>query len=65
MDFDELFANVCDALQREQRISYRALRRRFELSDDDLEDLKDEVRAGSDTRNELFSEPFLNLPHPS
>jgi hypothetical protein len=40
MDFDELFANVCDALRREQRISYRALRRRFELSDDDLEDLK-------------------------
>ena len=43
MDYDELFANVCEALQREQRISYRALRRRFELSDDDLEDLKDEL----------------------
>ena len=43
MDYDELFANVCAALQREQRISYRALRRRFELSDDDLEDLKDEL----------------------
>jgi hypothetical protein len=43
MDFDELFANVCDALRREQRISYRALRRRFELSDDDLEDLKVEI----------------------
>ena len=43
MAYDELFANVCEALQREQRISYRALRRRFELSDDDLEDLKDEL----------------------
>ena len=43
MDFDELFANVCDALRCEQRISYRALRRRFELSDDDLEDLKVEI----------------------
>ena len=43
MDFDELFANVCDALRHEQRISYRALRRRFELSDDDLEDLKVEI----------------------
>jgi class 3 adenylate cyclase len=43
MDFDELFANVCDALQHEQRISYRALRRRFELSDDDLQDLTDEL----------------------
>lgn len=43
MNFDELFANVCAALRREQRISYRALRRRFELSDDDLEDLKVEL----------------------
>lgn len=25
MDFGELFANVCEALRREQRISYRAL----------------------------------------
>jgi len=43
VNFDELFANVCAALRREQRISYRALRRRFELSDDDLEDLKVEL----------------------
>jgi hypothetical protein len=43
MDFDELFANICEVLRREQRISYRALRRRFELSDDDLEDLKVEI----------------------
>jgi hypothetical protein len=43
MTFDELFAQVCEALQHEQRISYRALRRRFNLADDDLEDLKDEL----------------------
>lgn len=43
MNCDELFANVCAALRREQRISYRVLRRRFELSDDDLEDLKVEL----------------------
>jgi hypothetical protein len=43
MDFDELFAQVLEAFQREQRISYRALRRRFDLSDDDLEDLKIEI----------------------
>jgi hypothetical protein len=43
MTFDELFAHVLEALQREQRISYRALRRRFDLSDDDLEDLKIEI----------------------
>lgn len=42
-DFDELFANVCEALRREQRISKRVLRRRFELSDDDLEDITDEL----------------------
>ena len=43
VNFDELFANVCDALRRERRISYRALRRRFELSDEDLEDLTEEL----------------------
>jgi len=43
MDFDALFAQVLEVLQREQRISYRALRRRFNLSDDDLDDLKDEL----------------------
>jgi hypothetical protein len=43
MTFDELFARVCEALQREQRISYRALRRRFALSGEDLADLQDEL----------------------
>ncbi len=43
MTFDELFTRVCEALQREQRISYRALRRRFALSDEDLADLQDEL----------------------
>ena len=43
MTFDDILAHVLEALQQEQRISYRALRRRFELSDDDLEDIKDEL----------------------
>jgi class 3 adenylate cyclase len=43
MDFDALFAQVIALLQREQRISYRVLKRRFALSDDDLADLKDEL----------------------
>src|SRR5215510_14161556 len=43
MDFDALFAQVITLLQREQRISYRVLKRRFALSDDDLADLKDEL----------------------
>jgi class 3 adenylate cyclase len=45
MTFDELFTRVCAALQQEQRISYRALRRRFALSDEDLADLTDELIA--------------------
>lgn len=43
MDFDTLFAQVIALLQREQRISYRVLKRRFALSDDDLADLQDEL----------------------
>jgi hypothetical protein len=38
MDFDTLFAQVIALLQREQRISYRVLKRSFALSDDDLTD---------------------------
>ena len=45
MTFDELLAQVLDLLQREGRVSYRALKRRFALDDDDLEDLKDEIIA--------------------
>src|SRR5262245_14273267 len=43
MDFDALFAQVIALLQREQRVSYRVLKRRFALSDDDLADVKDEI----------------------
>src|SRR5215510_8588765 len=45
MTFDELLTQVLDLLQREGRVSYRALKRRFDLDDDDLEDLKDEIIA--------------------
>jgi hypothetical protein len=43
MTFDEVLAHVLALLQREQRVSYRALKRRFDLGDDYLEDLKDET----------------------
>ena len=43
MTFDELLAQIRVLLQHEQRISYRALKRRFTLEDDDLEALKDEL----------------------
>jgi hypothetical protein len=43
MTFDEIFAQVLDLLQRERRLSYRAIKLRFGLDDDHLEALKDEI----------------------
>ncbi len=43
MDYDELVAKVIELLQREKRVPYRALKRRFDLDDDYIEDLKDEL----------------------
>ena len=40
MTFEEILAQVRDQLQREQRVAYRILKREFDLSDADLEDLK-------------------------
>jgi hypothetical protein len=36
MTFDEVLTNVIDLLQRQERVSYRALKRRFDLDDDYL-----------------------------
>src|SRR5262245_34541268 len=43
MTFDEILTQVLDLLQRERRLSYRALKVRFGLDDDHLEALKDEI----------------------
>ncbi len=43
MTFDETLAQVRDLLRREGRVSYRALKRRFALDDEYLEDLKAEI----------------------
>ena len=43
MAFEEILAQVLHLLQREGRISYRALKLRFNLDDDYLEALKDEI----------------------
>src|SRR4030095_16862699 len=43
MIFDEILSQVQDLLQREQRISYRGLKRRFALDDEYVEDLKEEL----------------------
>src|SRR6266436_9166396 len=40
MDYDELVAKVIELLQREKRIPYRSLKRRFDVDDDYIEDLK-------------------------
>jgi class 3 adenylate cyclase/tetratricopeptide (TPR) repeat protein len=43
MTFDEILTQVLDLLRREGRVSYRALKRRFDLDEDYLEDLKAEI----------------------
>src|SRR5262245_50329225 len=43
MDFDALLAQVRALLQRQERVSYRALRLRFQLDDEALAALKDEL----------------------
>jgi class 3 adenylate cyclase/predicted ATPase len=43
MTFDEVLTQILALLQREKRVSYRALKRRFDLDDDYLEDVKDEL----------------------
>ena len=43
LTFDELSTQVLELLQRNGRVSYRALKRRFNLDNDYLEDLKAEI----------------------
>jgi hypothetical protein len=40
MDYDALVAKVIELLQREKRVPYRVLKRRFALDDDYIEDVK-------------------------
>jgi class 3 adenylate cyclase len=51
MTFDEILAQIIDLLKRQGRVSYSALKRRFDLSDDYLNDLKDEL---------LFAHPVVD-----
>jgi hypothetical protein len=43
MTFEEVLAQIIEVLQREKRIFYRALKRRFALDDAYLDDLKEEI----------------------
>ena len=40
MTFDEILAQVLELLQKEGRVAYRVLKRRFVLDDEYVEDLK-------------------------
>jgi TOMM system kinase/cyclase fusion protein len=51
MTFDEILTQIIDLLKRQGRVSYGALKRRFDLDDDYLEDLKDEL---------LFAHPVVD-----
>src|SRR5215471_7143121 len=43
MTFDEILEQVITLLQRQGRVSYRALKRRFGIDDDYIDDLKEEI----------------------
>src|SRR6516164_8647424 len=43
MDYDAVLAQVIALLQQEQRVAYRLLKRRLQLDDETLEDLKDDL----------------------
>ena len=43
MTFDEILDHVIKLLRRQGRVSYRALRRRFDLDEEYIEDLKAEL----------------------
>src|SRR6516165_7767634 len=43
MTFKDILAQVIDWLQQDKRITYRALKRQFDLDDEYLEDLKAEL----------------------
>ena len=43
MTFDEILEQIIDLLKRQGRVSYRALKRRFNLDDAYLEDIKTEL----------------------
>ena len=50
MNFDELLEQVLTLVQRQGRVSYRAIKRRFDVDDDYLADLREEI---------LFTHPHI------
>lgn len=54
MTFDDILEQAITLLKRQGRISYSALRRRFDLDDAYLEDLREVVRAYQQTCAEVI-----------
>ncbi len=52
MDFYEVLEQVLVLLQRHGRVSYRALRRQFDLDDETLDDLKEELLYAHSVAND-------------
>ena len=50
MTFEELLDQAIALLQRRGRLTYRALKRQFDLDDDYLEDLKGRTYSGPTAR---------------
>ena len=46
MNFEEILDQAIAMLQRRGRVTYRTLKRQFQLDDDALEDLKEELIYG-------------------
>jgi class 3 adenylate cyclase/tetratricopeptide (TPR) repeat protein len=69
MSFDDLLNQTIDMLRRHKRVSYRALRRQFEVDDGYIEDLKSEIievlRLGVDEDGKVLvwaGEPAVREP---
>ena len=50
MDFDVMLKQILELIQRQRRVSYRAIKRRFDVDDSYIEDLKEEI---------LFAHPHI------
>ncbi|HET8933230.1 MAG TPA: adenylate/guanylate cyclase domain-containing protein [Polyangiales bacterium] len=62
--FDELLLEVQRVLERDGRTSYRALKRRFELDDEYLEDLKEELIVARGVARDEDGRVLVWLPPP-
>ena len=71
MTFDAILAQVLDLLQHQGRVAYRALKVRFNLDDDYLEALKDELiyarrlAVDEDGRVLVWTEATASVPPPA